>query len=232
MSDKKAFNHRMSLNYTDQGHWLEIQRTTFKNWVNEQLRPIDLLVEELRTDFADGVNLVGLVEVLTGQGISGAVRKPGNQYQKLQNITVALNALVKDGVRIVNIDSSDIAEGNLKLILALVWLLVLRYQGGLTAAQHRRWILAWLRAVIPDCHVTNLTTDWNDGVALQLNNCRQAMKLARQHFDIPLTDWNNGAALADLVTSSGGNVPGWPDTQRSPKELLHLVRQPYLTSNL
>ena len=64
-------------------------------------------------------------------------------------------------------DSSDVAEGNSKLILALIWLLVLRYQGGLGAAQHRRWMLAWLRAVIPDCQINNLTTDWNDGVALQ-----------------------------------------------------------------
>ena len=59
-------------------------------------------------------------------------------------------------------------EGNVKLILALIWLLVLRYQGGgLGAAQNRRWMLAWLRAVLPDCPVHNLTTDWNDGVALQ-----------------------------------------------------------------
>ncbi|KAK7090869.1 filamin-C-like isoform X2 [Littorina saxatilis] len=290
---KEALTRRASLNYTDQG-WVDIQRTTFKNWVNEQLRPLGLDVEDLRTDFTDGVNLVTLVEALTGRPVTGAVSKPANQYQKIQNITVALDTVAKDGVKIINIDSSDITEGNMKLILALIWLLVLKYQGGLGAAQHRRWMLAWLRSVLPDCTINNLTTDWNDGVLLhallefckpgvapdwrqldnedKLNNCRKAMELARDHFDVPLvlrpedlcsplldeksallylsyftrvggpgynatrdriqerlkdteisnftTDWNDGKALADLVTSSGGHVPEWPHAECSAKELL------------
>jgi len=64
-------------------------------------------------------------------------------------------------------DSSAITNGNTKLILALLWQLVLRYQMGLTSFQHRSWLLAWVQAAIPDCHVTNLTTDWNTGIALQ-----------------------------------------------------------------
>ena len=35
--------------------------------------------------------------------VSGAVARPSNQYQKLQNITVALDALTRDGVKLVNI---------------------------------------------------------------------------------------------------------------------------------
>ena len=100
---KETLDHRSSLTYMDQGQWVQIQRTTFTNWVNEQLRPLGVVVQELRTDFTDGVNLVTLVEALTGHPVSGAVRKPSNQYQKLQNITVALEAVAKDGVKIINI---------------------------------------------------------------------------------------------------------------------------------
>lgn len=62
---------------------------------------------------------------------------------------------------------TDLTDGNIKLVLALIWQLILRYQIGLSNIQHKNWMLAWLQAVIPECNITNLTTDWNDGVALQ-----------------------------------------------------------------
>lgn len=285
----------------DQRQWLSIQRTSFTNWVNVQLHHagVGVRIQDLKTDFSDGVNLVTLVEALTESSIYGAVRQPSNPYQKLQNITVALDTVAKDGVKIVNIDSSDISEGNVKLILALIWLLIQRYQGGMGAGQHRRWMLAWLQAVIPDCKISNFTTDWNDGLALcalleyckpgiagdwpsldktdKLNNCKKAMELAGEHFGIPLvlrpedlaspllddksallylsyftktggpgycatrdriqdklkgrqitnftTDWSDGKALAELVTSFGANlpVPGEPHTERSAIDTLLLA---------
>lgn len=62
---------------------------------------------------------------------------------------------------------TDLTDGNIKLVLALIWQLILRYQIGLSNIQHKNWMLAWLQAVIPECNITKLTTDWNDGVALQ-----------------------------------------------------------------
>ncbi|KAL8593939.1 hypothetical protein ACOMHN_021791 [Nucella lapillus] len=297
---KELVNRRLSLTYMDQGQRVQIQRTTFKNWVNEQLRASGLGVKELRTDFTDGVNLVTLVEALTGRSIPGALRKPTNHYQKLQNITVALDTVAKDGVKIINIDSQAVLEGNMKLILALVWLMVLRYQGGLGSAQQGRWMVAWLQAVLPERPVHNLTTDWNDGTALhallefckpgiaphwqsldkedKLNNCRQALMLAQEHFDIPLvllpedlssplldersnllylsyftrvggpgysatrerlqervpsreignftSDWVDGIALAELVSTCGGNIPDLSDPnpdRTPPREILQLA---------
>ncbi|BFZ00344.1 hypothetical protein BsWGS_03383 [Bradybaena similaris] len=165
--DSAGVKRQMSLTTRNNGEWLQIQRNTFTNWVNEGLKSRGIVVEDLRTDLSDGVNLVALVEALTRHRIPGSVSKPSNQYQKLQNITVALDTVSKDGVKIVNIDSSDISSGNLKLILALIWQLVLKYQIGLSSPQHKSWILRWLRAVIPECSISNFTTDWNDGVALQ-----------------------------------------------------------------
>ncbi|XP_053403623.1 filamin-C-like isoform X4 [Mercenaria mercenaria] len=196
------------LNVSSSSQWMEIQRNTFKNWVNEQLKSRGLSIFDLRTDFADGVLLVALVEILQREKLPGAVQNPSHNHEKLHNITLALDAIAKDNVTLINIDSSHITEGNTKLILALLWQLVLRYQIGLSNFQNRSWLLAWLQAVIPECHVTNLTSDWNSGIALhallefckkglspnwkhlnpldRVNNCRDAMKLARQHFGIPL----------------------------------------------
>ena len=61
----------------------------------------------------------------------------------------------------------DIINGNLKLILGLIWHLILRYQIGKSKFPTKKLMLAWLQAVIPDCRINNFTSDWNDGIALQ-----------------------------------------------------------------
>ena len=45
-------------------HWIQIQQNTFKNWVNAQLQKLDLKVDDLQTDFCDGLKLCYLMEVL------------------------------------------------------------------------------------------------------------------------------------------------------------------------
>ncbi|XP_071084444.1 filamin-C-like [Haliotis cracherodii] len=199
---------RESLHYPDLAQRMQIQKNTFTNWLNEQLKSRNIVIHDVRTDFQDGVNLLALVEELQHRRFGGVLKNPANHYEKLQNVSVALDAISRDGVRIVNIDSAVVTEGNVKLILGLLWQVILRYQVGLSAVQHRQWILKWIQAVIPQYRVRNFTTDWNDGLALhallefckpgicpnwhhldrdnKLNNCRNAMKLAKQHFDIPL----------------------------------------------
>ena len=45
--------------------WILIQTNTFTNWVNEQLKPLDVEVtQELHTEFTDGIKLCQLMEVL------------------------------------------------------------------------------------------------------------------------------------------------------------------------
>lgn len=71
--------------------------------------------------------------------------------------------------------AEDILEGNLKLILGLVWHLILRYQIARGRAPPKKLMLAWVNAVLAQRsqppllgnYVTNFTTDWNDGTALQ-----------------------------------------------------------------
>lgn len=63
--------------------------------------------------------------------------------------------------------NTDIVEGNLKLILGLMWSLILRYQIGRTNFPPKKLMLSWLQAVLPDLHITNFTSDWNSGIALR-----------------------------------------------------------------
>ncbi|KOC70769.1 Filamin-A [Habropoda laboriosa] len=192
--------------------WVEIQANTFRNWVNEHLKhavdagngPVIDLVE----DFRDGTRLCALVEVLTKRRLPRWNPRPANQHHHLENVSTALQAIEADGVKLVNIGNVDIVNGNLKLILGLIWSLIVRYQIGKSKFPPRKLMLAWLKAVLPECRVNNFTTDWNSGVYLSalldycqpglfpqwrrldhndsVYNCRKAMEISKREFDIPM----------------------------------------------
>ncbi|CAL8119013.1 unnamed protein product [Orchesella dallaii] len=82
--------------------WIEIQAHTFRNWVNEHLRPLGLSVQDLTTDLCDGTKLIALVEALQKRTLR-KIHKPVNQHQMLENVTRALDAIASDGVKLVNI---------------------------------------------------------------------------------------------------------------------------------
>lgn len=62
----------------------------------------------------------------------------------------------------------DVYNGNMKLILGLIWTLVRRFQirSMGTALSTKEALLAWVNTQIPNQKVRNFTTDWNDGIAL------------------------------------------------------------------
>lgn len=109
--------------------WVEIQTHTFRNWVNDMLKETGFQVRDLSTDLCDGVRLVALIEVLQKRKLRNVLR-PVNQHQMLENATTALNAITADGIKLVNIGNLDIVNGNLKLILGLIWSLIVHYQIG------------------------------------------------------------------------------------------------------
>ena len=77
----------------------------------------------------------------------------------------------------MNAGTEDIAESNLKLILGLIWKLILKYQisGGTGEGDNKKkqtvppkkLMLEWVKAVLPDQHITNFAKDWNNGIALR-----------------------------------------------------------------
>jgi hypothetical protein len=150
--------------------WIQIQKNTFTNWINEQLKSEPEKVLDLKQDLTSGVVLIKLVNALQKQNTRVVTRKfyksPQNQHQCLENISFALNAITEDGVKMVNIGNTDLYNGNLKLMLGLVWHLILRYQIGKTKVPAKKLILAWMNAILPQNRLGNLTSDLNNGQAL------------------------------------------------------------------
>ena len=149
--------------------WILIQKNTFTNWINEQLKLSNEKINDLRYDLLDGVKLVKLVDSLQQPNSKVSKRyfkNPINQHQMLENVALALNAITEDGIKLVNIGNGDITNGNLKLILGLIWHLILRYQIGKTKIPPKKLILAWIKSVLPQYPLTNLTNDLNDGIVI------------------------------------------------------------------
>lgn len=172
MTSEEASNIHLPRTHDDR--WIQIQKNTFTNWINEQLKKdIELndtiIVNDLQLDLSNGIILIRLINLLQhpySKVPKKYFKKPLNQHQCLENITLALNAILADGIRLVNIGNTDIHAGNLKLILGLIWHLILRYQIGKTKIPPKKLILAWLKSVLPDCRFTNLTQDLNDGLII------------------------------------------------------------------
>ena len=83
--------------------WIKIQSQTFRNWVNENLKDASVSpVESFEEDFRDGTRLVALVETLQKRKLRHN-KRPQNQHQELENITIALEAIKEDGIKLVNI---------------------------------------------------------------------------------------------------------------------------------
>ena len=44
--------------------WIDVQKKTFTNWVNDKLKATESQVEDLQNDLHDGVALITLLQVL------------------------------------------------------------------------------------------------------------------------------------------------------------------------
>uniref|UniRef100_A0A8B9QMJ9 Calponin-homology (CH) domain-containing protein n=1 Tax=Apteryx owenii TaxID=8824 RepID=A0A8B9QMJ9_APTOW len=103
-----------------------VQKKTFTKWVNKHLIKVRRHINDLYEDLRDGHNLISLLEVLSGDTLP---REKGRmRFHKLQNVQIALNYLKHRQVKLVNIRNDDIADGNPKLTLGLIWTIILHFQ--------------------------------------------------------------------------------------------------------
>ncbi|RVE46943.1 hypothetical protein evm_008422 [Chilo suppressalis] len=166
-----------------------IQKKTFTKWVNKHLKKVNRHVGDLFEDLRDGLNLISLLEVLSGEHLP---RERGRmRFHMLQNVQMALDFLRYKKIKLVNIRAEDIVDGNPKLTLGLIWTIILHFQiSDIVVGQEpnvtaREALLSWARrstAKYPGVRVTDFTSSWRDGLAFN----------ALIHRNRPdLIDWRN-----------------------------------------
>ncbi|KAG8751399.1 hypothetical protein FRC14_007943 [Serendipita sp. 396] len=96
------------------------------------------------------------------------------RVQKAENVNKALEFISSRGVKLTNIGPEDIIDGNLKLILGMIWTLVLRFtiaditEEGLSA---KEGLLLWCQrktAPYREVDVQDFSYSWRDGLALEV----------------------------------------------------------------
>ncbi|XP_011298512.1 filamin-A isoform X4 [Fopius arisanus] len=161
----------------EDAQWKRIQQNTFTRWANKHLKCVNKYINDLECDLSDGLFLVSLLEVLSQKRLPKHNKKPNFRSQKLENVAVALKFLDDQGIRIVNIDSSDIVDCKLKLILGLIWTLILHYSISMPmwegddddtekGATPKQRLMNWIKSKLPEVPINNFTSDWNDGKAV------------------------------------------------------------------
>ncbi|XP_072277321.1 filamin-B [Pyxicephalus adspersus] len=158
--------------------WKKIQQNTFTRWCNEHLKCVNKRIGNLQTDLSDGLRLIALLEVLSQKRMYRKYhQRPTFSQMQLENVSVALEFLEKENIKLVSIDSKAIVDGNLKLILGLIWTLILHYSISMPVWEDegdeetknqtpKQRLLGWIQNKIPNLPITNFNQNWQDGKAL------------------------------------------------------------------
>uniref|UniRef100_A0A3B4WAH5 Calponin-homology (CH) domain-containing protein n=1 Tax=Seriola lalandi dorsalis TaxID=1841481 RepID=A0A3B4WAH5_SERLL len=99
-------------------------------WINSHLakhKP-PLEVNDLFEDIKDGVKLLALLEVLSGQRLPCEQGRQLKRIHWVSNIGTALKFLEGRKIKLVNIHATDIADGRPSIVLGLIWTVILYFQ--------------------------------------------------------------------------------------------------------
>ncbi|KAL6064247.1 Alpha-actinin, variant 2 [Balamuthia mandrillaris] len=168
----------------EEADWIRKQRKTFQAWCNHFLQERNLKIERFEQDLSNGVLLANLLELLSRKKLitSSFKQVPKIKLQAIHNLNVSFDFLEKQHIKLVNLGAEDIYDGDIKLILGLIWTLILRFQiqqGEFDEEGKRKegtetkkvsvqaQLLSWCNEVLSSqsVSVTNFQESWQDGLA-------------------------------------------------------------------
>uniref|UniRef100_A0AC35UH81 Actinin n=1 Tax=Rhabditophanes sp. KR3021 TaxID=114890 RepID=A0AC35UH81_9BILA len=191
--------------------WEIQQRKTFTAWCNSHLRKAGTGINELSEDFRNGLKLMLLLEVISGEPLPRPDRGRMRVHQIL-NVSKALDFIEAKGVKLVSIGAEEIVDGNVKITLGLIWTIILRFAIESVPGDDKGTISGLLRwcqrktAGYPNVDVKNFSSSWKDGLAFcalihkhrpdlldfarlnkndPMSNLNLAFDIAEKHLDIP-----------------------------------------------
>ncbi|CAG5110515.1 Oidioi.mRNA.OKI2018_I69.chr2.g4911.t3.cds [Oikopleura dioica] len=192
--------------------WEKQQRKTFTAWCNSHLRKAGTGIEAIDVDFRNGLKLMLLLEVISGERLA----KPDRgkmRFHKIANVNKALDFIESKGVRLVSIGAEEIVDGNVKMTLGMIWTIILRFaiqDISVEETSAKEGLLLWCQrktAPYKNVNVQNFHMSWKDGLAFcglihrhrpdlipnfhelrrddPMTNLNLAFDIAEKHLDIP-----------------------------------------------
>ncbi|KAM3717057.1 Alpha-actinin, sarcomeric [Dirofilaria immitis] len=191
--------------------WEKQQKKTFTAWCNSHLRKAGTSIEVIEEDFRNGLKLMLLLEVISGEALPRPDRGK-MRFHKIANVNKALEYIESKGVKLVSIGAEEIVDGNVKMTLGLIWTIILRFaiqDINVEELSARDGLLLWCQrktAPYNNVNVQNFHTSWKDGLAFcalihrhrpelidysklhkgdPLHNLNLAFDIAEKYLDIP-----------------------------------------------
>merc|ERR1712136_227703 len=191
--------------------WEKQQRKTFTAWCNSHLRKAGTQIEEIDEDFRNGLKLMLLLEVISGEHLPRPDRGK-MRFHKIANVNKALNFIIQKGVKLVSIGAEEIVDGNRKMTLGMIWTIILRFaiqDISVEESSAKEGLLLWCQrktAPYKNVNVQNFHMSRKDGLAFcalihrhrpdlidydklrkddPLTNLQTAFEVAEKHLDIP-----------------------------------------------
>uniref|UniRef100_A0A8C7ZCZ5 Actinin alpha 3a n=1 Tax=Oryzias sinensis TaxID=183150 RepID=A0A8C7ZCZ5_9TELE len=191
--------------------WEKQQRKTFTAWCNSHLRKAGTQIENIEEDFRNGLKLMLLLEVISGERLP----KPDKgkmRFHKIANVNKALDFICSKGVKLVSIGAEEIVDGNVKMTLGMIWTIILRFaiqDISVEETSAKEGLLLWCQrktAPYRNVNVQNFHISWKDGLALcalihrhrpdlidysklrkddPIGNLNTAFEVAEKFLDIP-----------------------------------------------
>ncbi|KAI6645821.1 hypothetical protein LOD99_13081 [Oopsacas minuta] len=150
------------------------QKKTFTKWINSNLDKVGLHINDLYKDLCDGVLLLKVLQILSGETFT--INRGKLRLHMVENVSRVLKFLQLKKVRLEGIGPEDIVDGNPTLTLGLIWTVILRFQIEdiviETESNERKSakeaLLLWCQIKTKgyaNVNVQNFTTSWRDGLA-------------------------------------------------------------------
>uniref|UniRef100_A0A7N6AQS2 Actinin, alpha 2b n=1 Tax=Anabas testudineus TaxID=64144 RepID=A0A7N6AQS2_ANATE len=205
--------------------WEQQQRKTFTAWCNSHLRKAGVQIENIEEDFRNGLKLMLLLEVISGERLP----KPDRgkmRFHKIANVNKALDFITSKGVKLVSIGAEEIVDGNVKMTLGMIWTIILRFaiqDISVEETSAKEGLLLWCQrktAPYRNVNVQNFHVSWKDGLAFcalihrhrpdlldysklnkddPMGNLNLAFDIAEKHLDIPkMLDDNVNSDIARI----------------------------------
>lgn len=199
--------------------WVATQRKAFMRWANTYLESSGITpLENLTRDLSNGVRLIQLLEIIGGEPLGRYYRDPTMLVRKAENVNIALDFIRHRGVMVYNIGAEDIVGENLKLVLGLLWVLILRFtisdidEEGQKA---REGLLLWCQrktAGYEGVEITNFSSSWTDGLAFcaLLDRHRPDLMI---YDELDPDDHKGNMALAFSIASEKIGIPQLLDVE-------------------
>ncbi|XP_014664565.1 PREDICTED: alpha-actinin, sarcomeric-like isoform X1 [Priapulus caudatus] len=191
--------------------WEKQQRKTFTAWCNSHLRKTGTSIEDIGQDFCNGLKLMLLLEVISGEQLPKP-EKGKMRFHKIANVNKALHFIASKGVKLVSIGAEEIVDGNVKMTLGLIWTIILRFtiqDISIEESTAKEGLLLWCQrktAPYKNVNVQNFHMSFKDGLAFcalihrhrpdlieyqelrkdqPYENLNLAFDIADEHLDIP-----------------------------------------------